>query len=286
MYEAYMKGNHAMITETNLDGGACVRISVWFMLLTLGCGFAQPDENDERGLLPLGAAPAPGVVEHKEYWSQPISWRGRQYTPSQAIPVLVNAILDDQRDAAVHADAIKELDRLATQLAGTGWIPELVTRYVTLDDPEAKAELLRCLSGSEDPRALPLFYAVLVNEEEPIRRLRAATGLAKWNIRRGVQALIELFPSTAKTSWIDVGVLARRGFSLLNKRKGWQCPVHDIDTRALATKEQAGHEAGAKALMAGFREWFDANKHRFPDWKPGDPLPEVSAPDKDKSGEE
>jgi hypothetical protein len=39
-------------------------------------------------------------------------------------------------------------------------------------------------------------------------------------------------------------------------------------------------------LIKRWEEWFAENEHRFPDWKLGDPLPEVSAGDDNKATDE
>jgi hypothetical protein len=73
------------------------------------------------------------------------------------------------------------------------------------------------------------------------------------------------------------------GLEDLNDLKDWGFPITDV-------KEEVEEIEDFKARYATYRErwkeWFAENKQRFPDWKAGDPLPEVPACDTNKSGEE
>ena len=151
---------------------------------------------------------------------------------------------------------------------------ELVAIYPNLETTEEQYEVLLSFINSEDTRAFPLVYVIATSDASPRLRLRAAAALAQWNIRRGVQVLIELFPSEEKGPTRTVGADALMLFEGYNRRKGWGCPMEEIMKPATALSDQ--DYAGAVALaQRGFRDWFEQNKNRFPDWKPGDPLPEV-----------
>lgn len=232
--------------------------------------------------MPLSIEPAPDIVsfKSKEYNSRIITWHDREYGIQELIPILVKEVCSEQIKSDKRNDALNELNKLATYISGTQWIPDLISRYNTLDDLEEKESTVRCLMISEDPRTFQLFYNILKKEHQPVLRVRAALGLAKWNVRIGVRELIELFPSKVKSNRFEVGVSARRSFTSLNKyRKQWGCPEEEIDARAVAVLNQESEEAAIAELMRGFRKWFAENKHRFPEWKPGDPLPKVEEKD-------
>ncbi len=71
-------------------------------------------------------------------------------------------------------------------------------------------------------------------------------------------------------------------FETKNRLKGWGFPDQEI-RKAIEGRAGLDREAFVASYTAEIKKWFAENERRFPDWKPGDPLPEVPAPDTNKS---
>jgi len=204
-----------------------------------------------------------------------VQWNKREYDIDAGIIVLMSVIqnpgeTDQQRELAVD-----RLRMLSTQLKGRKTVDELLQLYPTLGTRGCKVGVLVCLGKSDDPRALPLFVKVLDEEQDLTRRLVAAYGLANWNVGRGVGELIRLLECT--TSIEDCAAVrdqAANNLHGLNDRKAWGCPEDKIRDLAAAASNGDSDEY-VKTFSRGYREWFEANRMRFPDWTVGDPLPEV-----------
>ncbi len=182
-------------------------------------------------------------------------------------------ILDSRTDGSERAQALDELGRLGRWLQNTDRIPKLIGLYDEFRERDERAGVLMILVKADDPRALPLFMKILNEEQNLTHRLIAAYGLANWNVGRGVDELIRLLECT--TSMEDCAAVrgqAANNLHGLNDRKGWGCPEDDIRDLAVAASNGDSDEY-VKAFSSGYREWFEANKRRFPDWKPSDPLP-------------
>ncbi|MGB2984912.1 MAG: hypothetical protein WBE26_03435 [Phycisphaerae bacterium] len=203
-----------------------------------------------------------------------IRWKDQEYEVDAGIDSLMDVIRDRATDASERYAAIGRLSLLHTQLRDKKCIEELMDVYPTVDRWQEKTAILGCLIGSEDPRVLPLLYKVLNTEKDPVLRFGAADGLAQWNIRFGVKGLIALFPSSVKIGDRRLGYEAFVLFNRKNKLKGWGCPAEEIRA-AIADLGDQAEEQSAKAVVERYRNWFEQNKHRFPDWRPGDPLPEI-----------
>lgn len=212
-------------------------------------------------------------------------WNGREFDIETGIQVMMAVIKDPTTTTDERALALRHLGNLNTNLQGRPCIDDLVALYPKLETGEGKYRLLFCLLSSEDSRGLPLAYSVANGDAKSRLRHRAAAALARWNIRRGVEVLIALFPDEEKGLLRTRGAGALMTFKSFNRTKGWGCPVEDILNPAIAMSKH-DHDAAVALAQSGFSEWFEANKERFPDWKPGDPLPEVSKvkgkPDADK----
>jgi hypothetical protein len=70
-----------------------------------------------------------------------------------------------------------------------------------------------------------------------------------------------------------------------NARKGWGFPEEEV-RMALKDRTDLDDDQKAAAYIAEIKKWFAQNEHRFPDWKPGDPLPKINRKEKDSDGRE
>lgn len=264
-------------------------MSVTPVLFKTAYGQHESADRDARadvpGVLPISTAVSASMKG--KFIKEPqtsVLWDGRQYDVNSGVAVLMAVITDRRTDVATRAEAINKLGHFSTSLQNRACLDTLVALYEELQSRMEKRQLLRCLIAAEDPRGLNLLYRVATTESDPVLRLAGASGLAVWNIREGIHQLIELFTSRVETGLREVGAAALLEFAGLNERKGWNCPEENIRERALAAvgleREQyteETYEEYAKALIQGYREWFANGKHRFPEWRPGDPLPEIPA---------
>lgn len=215
-------------------------------------------------------------------------WEGRQYGTSEGIQVLMRVVTDAGTDREERAKALERLSTLWPWLRNTDRIPELIALYDTLTGREEKLGLLGCLTRSEDPRGVPLFARVLQHEKDDRVRLFAAIALAQWNVRRGVGELVagldsdEVFPQPVYSPYgRKIGDIVLGDFLSKSRDKGWGFPDEEI-RKSIETQGGLG-EGKRKALYiaemkAAVKKWFAENEDRFPDWKPGDPLPAAETP--------
>jgi len=205
-----------------------------------------------------------------------VSWQGKRFPVREGVDFLMKVALEPG-SVGDHFDAIERLGRLGSQLRNTERIPQLMKLYGRLTDRSEKVALLFCLAENNDPRALPLFGEILDTQKEEYSRLPAAYGLAMWNARRGVRELIELLSVKQTESLIRypgiIGDEAARLLSRLNYWKSWWAP--ETVLQAVAEARAEVHDEVLDSCHAELKKWFAGNEHRFPDWKPGDPLPEV-----------
>lgn len=201
-----------------------------------------------------------------------LHWRGKDYSPSQGASLLVALIVDSATQDVDRRAALDALGGLGSRLQGMRCIEELIDVYPRLADLESKAGVLLCITKSGDPRGLPLLDTVLDTEKNDIVRLFAALGLARWNVRSGVEELLRL--TSVTTPLRDdamVGEEALKSLLALNRTKGW-----GISERA--AQEAVGDSADdTKKLLHAWSEyllvWYQMNSHRFPGWSARDPLP-------------
>ncbi len=246
---------------------------------------AEPSDT-KREMLPMTSAFAPGVTTRRMSRQRPVEWDGEQYACKDAVPVLMSAILDVTAAGAHRLDALGKMTTLSNQITNTAWVDELISRYHAAVDRDEKIGLLQCLIGSEDPRAFPVFVQTLEQETDRTIRLFAAGGLAQWNVRRGTA---ELFAQLHVDELVPGGSTlaneAMKAIQSFNRTKAWGLPEKEIWSRIEARGDLDKNQKVA-LYASEVKEWFADNAHRFPDWKPGDPLPKVSVPDKDESGGE
>lgn len=216
-------------------------------------------------------------------------WQGQQYDIETGIDVFMGVIRDPKESTRNRNAALLDLSRLRTHLKGRPCLGELRTRFADAGKFEKKS-ILSCFHASHDPDAIPLLIHVLDSEDGSDLRLSAAKGLANWNVRRGVAELIRLFDSTdVVQSLVPTTIIshnARGFFRYANESKGWGFPSNDwwtaIDSRNDLDEDQRKvlRNVAIEKEINAIKEWFSENEHRFPDWKPGDPLPKVETPDK------
>ena len=165
-----------------------------------------------------------------------------------------------------------DLSPLWKELRGRQCLEELIKIYKDASELE-KRVILSCFKASRDPRGIPLFIDVLDEEEDVILRCRAAKGLAGWNIRRGVEELVRLMDEPIRLP--NRTFSPKSDFRMLNIRKGWGFP--DDEKSVFWPPDVAPRPDNIKPppSVEEIKKWFEENKHRFPEWKPGDPLPEV-----------
>lgn len=272
-----------MIQSFNLKRFEVRKGLILVTVLSSALSLAHAQREDvSRKLLPISVAavqPPPGTARFKPAYNT-ARWQDQEYPAAEAIPLLLDVIVDSRTVTSVRAQALDELGRLGQWLQNTQHIPKLIGLYEELHDREERAGVLVLLVKTEDPRALPLFVKVLDEEQDLFRRLVAAIGLASWNIGRGVGELIRLLECTLSIKdCAAVRDQAANSLHGLNERKGWGCPEDEL--REVAVKVANGDsEEYVKTFARKYGEWFDVNRDRFPDWKLGDPLPsvEVQAP--------
>lgn len=216
---------------------------------------------------------------------QVLRWQGSTYAPDEAIKVLTSVIRDPGNDTKDREDALSTLGMLGTSLQAHACIKELIEMFPKASNPGIKRGIVLCLVKSQDPRSLQLFHDALTTETEVGIRLFAAVGLAQWNIRGGVAELIELLKSEEHLGFRTVRDEAADSFRSLNRRRAWGFPEQNVRTSCY--KQAAGSTDDFMALyIASLKEWFAVNEHRFPDWKSGDPLPELPESEKKQRAEE
>jgi len=211
---------------------------------------------------------------------KPIRWKDREYDISGGIDVLMSAI----RDAETHKErelALLTLSMASPDLGGRACLDDLATMF---DNAEGlnKQIILTCFLGSRDPRGIPVFIRTLQKEHNIKLRLSAAAGLAQWNLRRGVAELVKLLDSQEEmpqpSQLFYVRDNAMRTFRLKNIHKGWGFP-DDKESAEWPPDVMPPPEAAARLRrppsVGEIKAWWIENERRFPEWKPGDPLPEV-----------
>ena len=263
-----------MATESVTCKGLLVLIVLVCGLDTRGVSPEPPaggkaEESQELSLSP--AEPAPGNHSVAPRTTQ---WKEREYDVDAAIPILMGVIQDSTMVPAERAAALDRLGVLSTHLRGRRCIDKLVELYPTLETSEERFGLLQCLVKSQDSRALALLFAAASGDKDPLVRLIGAAGLSTWNVRAGARELIDLFALDAPGPRGALGWEAVVAFDSENSRRGWGLPMKVAD-RADASLRGLSDAALRRELQRRYHEWFEQNKTRFPDWKPGDPLPVV-----------
>lgn len=262
-------------------------LRVLVLMIVLVCGFdirgivaSQSSNTTIRELQELPLSPPEPILKNDSVTAlvlpRTIRWKEQEYDADAAIPILMTVINDQSTASAERVVALDRLGMLATHLRGLRILDDLVEFYAKLEKIDERFSLLQCLLKSQDSRSLPLLYSA-TSDKEPLVRLVGAAGLASWNVRGGVRQLIELFVLDAPGPRGPLGWEAVIAFDSENSRRAWGLP-REVADRANASLKGLSDAELRHELQRRYSEWFEANKLRFPDWKPGDPLP--SAEDK------
>lgn len=243
---------------------------------------AQP-ETKERNVLPLSTVQTsvPGETTFKMV-NPTLRWQGREYQAAEGTRVLMQVITDPVTDPSRRAKALEALGRLRN----TDTTPQLISLYNDLREREEKAGVILCLTWSEDPRGLPLFMRILDHEQDKLVRFFAASALAQWNVRRGVAELIRLLECTDALGPRTVRDEAANSIRSFNTRKSWGYPEQEILADLTKANPDYTREEALVLYLGAINTWFEANKHRFPDWKLGDALPKIVDKESVKTGGE
>lgn len=216
-----------------------------------------------------------------------VQWKDDKYDVDPGIDILMKVVHDSNSTVDERHWALLRLVMLESHLLGHDCIDDLDHLYNASADLH-KGTILLCFNASRDPRGIPIFQRVLNTEENVKLRLYAANGLALWNIQRGVAELVDLIDSEKKLP-APAGRLpyvrdnALQNFRSKNTHKGWGFPEEKIRksiyNRADLDDDQKRTKYN-KDIRIEIKKWFAENKHRFPDWRIGDPLPKVEQRDK------
>ena len=231
----------------------------------------EPTKETSPLRLSTQAAPSE-VAAAKRPLRGKVNWKGQEYN----VEVGIRVLMTDVSSSAISSDervlALRALGHLKGKLRGDPCIVDLLAVYPKLETTAERAALLNVLNNSDDQRVLPLAHSIAIEGGEPRLRLLAAAVLARWNVRLGVEVIVEFFPNGKGQTGATLGVDALMLFDVLNRTKGWGCPREEAENPVGASDGRTYSEAVALA-ESGFRKWFEQSKDRFPDWKPGDPLP-------------
>ena len=232
-----------------------------------------------HGSLPLSCEAVAGSPASRQATS--VKWEGNEYDVETGLDVLMRVVRDPERSANDRELALLDVSRLGTHLKHRLCLDELRKRFDSAGELE-KSIILTCFKGAQDPRAIELFTHVLDHGQSMKLRLRAAGGLAQWNVRRGGAELVKLLDSDAILSQpARVPYVRHNALELLrtnNRLKGWGYPDEKI-WRGIESRTDLNNDEKAALFFAEekaeIKKWWAGNEHRFPEWRPGDPLPET-----------
>lgn len=164
--------------------------------------------------------------------------------------VALGILMDEVKSGATSTwwQAFQRLTCLGPLLQKKPCITELMERYSDPPYPDMKRRwqlrTLRCLADSQDARALGLFSDVVMSESDELLQLRAAFGLAQFNVRSGVRTLLSLSKSESIYSQHghSIGGSASAELKSLSRFKGWGLPEDRDD----------------------WEDWYQVNSSRFP----------------------
>jgi len=244
------------------------------VMVTSDSSGSTEQRRNHQDSLPLAPDVTKNSIEDVNDRDEVIEWNGVVYDWQDGIEEFLRVVSDEEIDSDERTRAIERLGRTKTQHV----TPALVELYPQLQTRPEKVGIILCLVRSQDPRGLPLFARVLNSEEDAIVRLFAAGGLASWNVRDGVNGLIELMDVATVVEQRTVREEALILFEDYNRRKEWGWPAKDV-RRAIDSHVSRDQEEKRDLLLKELRHWWDDNQHRFPEWHPGDPLPEIDKTD-------
>jgi len=266
-----------------------VRFTVTFAFLLPRITIGEAQEHDDTGArsttLPLSTSYV--SKDARGPTRRSVRWKDQEYGVDIGVAVLMDVVRDPELTADERGLALTSLAMLETQLQGRPCMDELRKLYDTVGELE-KRGILTCFLASRDPRGIPLFVRALDKEQDNYARLIAASGLIMWNARQGVAELISFLGSTEVPQsrlYPPIGDRAQQLFRTYNKRNEWGFSDEEIRN---SIEAQGDLDEGQKRALyiTEIKKWWAENEHRFPDWKPGDPLPEVPVGDNNKPTKE
>jgi len=242
--------------------------------------FAQSIEEVDHTQLRMVAVSAGGSQNRS--LPATLKWEGREYDIESGIGILMGVVRNCEKPANERHLALLQLSMLGGHLRTHSCLDELRQLFDRANSLERGAILL-CFKASDDARGIPLFIDVLEREHDVKLRFSAAVGLAQWNVRRGVAELVKLLDSEEAmpqpSQLFYVRDNAMRSFRLMNIRKAWGFP-DDKESAEWPPDVMPRPDVVARLkpppAVEEIKKWWTENQGRFPDWKPGDPLPQVS----------
>lgn len=203
-----------------------------------------------------------------------VSWKGQDYSCDTGAHMLMELVVKPDTDRAIRAEALTALRRVPRPyLRDNDKIEQLMSVYENLQTAQEKVDLI-IVVAAWSPRTLPFLVKILDRENDMGVRQQAAAGLAAWNVRRGVAELLHLLEECTDVGSAD-RIVCNEGaktFLWLNARKGWGFP--EKETReSIMEKADLDDNAKSALFVTEIKKWWAENEQRFPDWKPGDPLP-------------
>ena len=253
----------------------------------LGAAHAQPADQSEKSRVPSDQILSL-TAEHdlassaRRNHPESIIWEGIELDSRVAESILMNVVENPESAKSRRLDALGKLSAIHSVLRGSDSLPRLIALYDKDVDIETRRAVVLCLCKSMDPRAFDLLFRITQSESgDSMLRVICAGGLAQWNVRQGVRQLAMLADSDESIhSHRTIGDEAMILLQSLDQLKNWGYDARP-SVQSIITSKSLNHSDKRHALRDNFVEWFEANAYRFPDWRPGDPLPEV-----DKEGME
>ncbi len=259
------------------------------IVATAFCGFTaavagaggEPGSENASDKLPLSIESATQSAEPA--LRTVVQWKEEEYDVDSGIGVVMSVVRNREESPHERESALIQLAMLRRQLKGRPCLDDLEKVYDDAGELE-KQLILTCFLGSRDARAIRVFAHTLDKEKNMKLRLPAASGLAGWNVRRGVAELLRLLDSPEEmpqpSQLFYVRDNAMLSFRLTNIRKGWGFPDDKESAEwppDVAPPPDVAARLKPQPTVAEIKKWFAENEHRFPDWKLGDPLPEIEA---------
>jgi hypothetical protein len=143
------------------------------------------------------------------------------------------------------------------------YIPVLLRTYLADRDYMARVSSLVCLSAVADKRMLGFYQHVLDTESDEFVQLQAATALAQWNARSGIEGLAALLSSKKVLGERPLAAEAMAILFRLNQDREWGGPLKSM-LEQRPTQDVSEVNQAAQALYQEVQAWFAANKDRFP----------------------
>ena len=231
-------------------------------------------ESSSLPPLPLSAVSANQVEGAPKSQRTHVQWKGQDHPLTEGIDLLIDTLQAKDAAGSDRVEAIAELARIPWDKKRSEVVTALLTAYPSAPDNVSRYMILRTLSQSRTPQALPLFAKLVQNGSVPSERFCAAAGLAAWNVRSGVRGLIDLIPSTAKLpDNREIGEEALKLIQNMSVARNWGFSVRDVAAEVAADPANADSAQARSAWTKKAADWMKENEERFPEWKIGAPIP-------------